>query len=101
MSNKEIAHLKAALGGLVIGIQAVHQRRRDLDDEAAALYRSGRHAGLQIKLVKEIVHDLHGETASADAIWKRYAEKAGIDENVVADHDSVLDVILGPAIGTI
>ena len=96
MSNKEIARLKAAVGDLVAGVQKIHQHRRELDDEAAALYRAGRHNGLQIKIVKEISQGLRGETASVDAIWKLYAEKTGIDENAVADHASVLDKILGP-----
>jgi uncharacterized protein (UPF0335 family) len=93
--NRELNHLKAAVGDLVSGIQRIHQRRRELDDEAAALYRAGRHNGLQIKIVKEVIRDLRGETASADAIWKLYAEKTGIDENAVTDHLSALDRILG------
>ena len=45
--------------------------------------------------MKEIVRDLHGETASVDSIWQRYAAKAGIDENAVAnDGVSCLDKIL-------
>jgi hypothetical protein len=94
MSNKEIARLKAAVADLVGGIQQLHRQRADLDHQAAALYRAGRHSGLQVKFAKEIIQSLHGEAASVDAIWKLYAKKTGIDENAAADV-SVLDSILG------
>jgi uncharacterized protein (UPF0335 family) len=97
MSNKEIAHLKAALSDLVAGITAIHQRRRDCDADAAALYRAGRHNGIQAKIVKQIVREFEsrGEVASFDSVWQSYAAALNIpDEAAVADNVSPLDAIL-------
>ena len=53
--NRELENLKAAVVDLVSGIQRIHQRRRDLDDEAASLYRAARANGLQVKFAKEVI----------------------------------------------
>jgi hypothetical protein len=96
-NNKEIAHLRASLSDLVAGITAVHQRRRDADADAAALFRAGRHNGIQVKIVKEIVREFEarGIANDVDAIWKIYSEKTGItDADIAADGDNPLDKIL-------
>jgi hypothetical protein len=97
MSNKEIAHVKTALCDLYAGITAIHERRRACDADAAALFRTGRYNGLQIRIVKQIVREFEsrGEVASFDSVWQSYAAALNIpDEAAVADNVSPLDAIL-------
>jgi uncharacterized protein (UPF0335 family) len=96
MNAREIARLKASVADLVGSIQALRRRNAEIDQKLAELYRAARHQGIAVKAAKEVVRELHGESASVDAIWSRYAAEAGIDEAEIFADDP-LEKILGPA----
>jgi hypothetical protein len=82
----------------VAGVQKLRLERLEIDARVAALFRQGRHNGIDRKVIKEVLGELHGE-ADAETVWRLYAAKLGITDADIADGDNPLDKILGPQTG--
>jgi hypothetical protein len=95
--NRELENLKVALVDLVADVQRLRRKHIEIDQLISQAYKKARASGLVKPAARELINELHGESATDDEIWSRYKAKVGIDENA-ASSTPALDAILGPAI---